>query len=192
LSRCLVEPRNSLLASDWRCGSAGRNAVVGVDSRAAGAIQHKARQGRAVTQTGDAVRKRERLREACRPRVLTGACSGDGRRQLRETERRSSLLRKSERASKQAGRQIDSGETAGSRSAERGGERSRIGAGSLTHTRSGRAALLLLCSRKQPRLALGARVSMRSCDWRCAKESEGERRGRAARMHAEGQRERAR
>jgi hypothetical protein len=190
LSRSLVEPRNSLLASDWRCGSAGRNAVVGVDSRAAGAIQHKARQGRAVTQTGDAVRKRERLREACRPRVLTGACSGDGRRRLRDREEEQSAAQ--ERASKQAGRQIDSDETAGSRSAERGGERSRIGAGSLTHTRSGRAALLLLCSRKQPRLALGARVSMRSCDWRCAKESEGERRGRAARMHAEGQRERAR
>jgi hypothetical protein len=81
MSRCLVErvePRNSLgatdLADDWRCGSAGRNAVVGVGSLARQVRSNKARQGRAGSDAGGAVRACScgRLQEACRPRVHWG------------------------------------------------------------------------------------------------------------------------
>jgi hypothetical protein len=149
LSRCLVEPRNSLArVSDWWCGSAGRNAVVGVDSRAAGAIQHKARQGRAVvtqTQTGDAVHKQAGGGEN-HESSLTGACSGDGRRRLREREEEQSAAQK--RASEQAGRQIDS-ETQQARVQRGEGRRAFKDSRRFADTHTLRPcwlALLLLCS----------------------------------------------
>ena len=56
MNRCLVGRSSHAtvlvqLADDWRCGSAGRNAVVGVGSQARQVRSNKAKQARAVTQT---------------------------------------------------------------------------------------------------------------------------------------------
>jgi hypothetical protein len=137
--------------------------VVGVDSRAAGAIQHKARQGRAVvtqTQTGDAVHKQAGGGEN-HESSLTGACSGDGRRRLREREEEQSAAQK--RASEQAGRQIDS-ETQQARVQRGEGRRAFKDSRRFadTHAQAVLAGFAVAMLRMLPRLPLGARVSRRS------------------------------